>query len=48
MHIKTGFNKVLGVEISHSEVDDISCEEDEEVFISSNEEINVTIEEEWF
>ena len=51
MYIKTECNKVLGVEISHCEIDDISCE-DEEVFINSNEEINqgvkVGIEEERF
>ena len=51
VYIKTECNKVLGIEISHCEIDDISCE-DEEVFIISNEEINhgvkVDIEEEWF
>ena len=39
MYIKTECNKFLGVEISHCEIDDISCE-DEEVFNIPNEEIN--------
>ena len=50
MYIKTECNKVLGVEISHCEIDDISCE-DEEDFNNQNEESNQVkfdIEGEWF